>query len=189
LHGVLKRNLKATVRADSLAACGDVNRNAMLGASAPDDGVYDETLRWVQAVSDHLTPRTAAYHEIWLDKKQVGGGSPLEEEPIYGKTYLPRKFKIAFAIPPNNDVDVLAHDLGFVAITERIPNTGSPMEEGEANNSHIMPSKQASLPLDSSDSHPLDSEGVEDDESGDAGAAASSVPMEETKDDGDTETE
>jgi len=127
LHGVVKKELKATVRAfnaalmDSLAACGDVNRNAMLGSSAPDDGVYHETLRCVQSVSDHLTPRSGAYHEVWLDKKKVGGGAPIEEEPIYGRTYLPRKFKIAFAIPPNNDVDVLAHDLGFVAITETVP--------------------------------------------------------------------
>lgn len=150
LHGVVKKELKATVRAfnaalmDSLAACGDVNRNAMLGSSAPDDGVYHEVLRCVQSVSDHLTPRSGAYHEVWLDKKQVGGGAPLEEEPIYGKTYLPRKFKIAFAIPPNNDVDVLAHDLGLVAVTERVPEG----EEGERGVLEVVKDDAAKTGLD-----------------------------------------
>lgn len=67
--------------------------------------------------SEHLTPKTTAYHEIWLDKKMVSTTQNMDYEPLYGKTYLPRKFKIAIAIPPMNDVDVLAHDLGFIAIS------------------------------------------------------------------------
>ncbi len=73
-------------------------------------------------MSDHLTPNTSAYHEIWLDKKKLNDSK--DSEPIYGELYLPRKFKIAFAIPPHNDVDVLAHDLGFVATEEAGELTG-----------------------------------------------------------------
>ena len=69
-------------------------------------------------ISDHLTPQTRAYHEIWLDEERVAGGEETEEEPIYGKTYLPRKFKTVVAVPPVNDVDIYAHDLGFIAIVE-----------------------------------------------------------------------
>ncbi|HSU42644.1 MAG TPA: NADPH-dependent assimilatory sulfite reductase hemoprotein subunit, partial [Casimicrobiaceae bacterium] len=72
---------------------------------------------WACRISDYLTPNTRAYHEIWLDDRLVAGGEP-DHEPIYGRTYLPRKFKIAIAVPPSNDVDVLAHDLGFIAIVD-----------------------------------------------------------------------
>ena len=71
-----------------------------------------------RAISDHLTPRTGAYREIWLDGEKIAGGEHEEVEPIYGKTYLPRKFKIVVAVPPSNDVDVFAHDLGFIAILD-----------------------------------------------------------------------
>jgi sulfite reductase (NADPH) hemoprotein beta-component len=77
--------------------------------------IHDIVLDFSKRLSAHLTPATSAYHEIWLDKKLVAGG---DEEPLYGKTYLPRKFKIAVAVPPSNDVDVLAHDLGYIAIIE-----------------------------------------------------------------------
>ena len=77
--------------------------------------IHDIVLQFSKDLSAHLTPATSAYHEIWLDKKLVAGG---DFEPLYGKTYLPRKFKIAVAVPPSNDVDVLAHDLGFIAIVE-----------------------------------------------------------------------
>ena len=73
---------------------------------------------WRAAISDHLTPRTPAYREIWLDGEKIAGGEPEEVEPIYGKTYLPRKFKTVVAVPPSNDVDVFAHDLGFIAILD-----------------------------------------------------------------------
>lgn len=134
-HGVLKGNLKQTIREvnesllDTIAACGDVNRNVMCNPNPYQSQVHQEVQEIVEAVSLHLTPRTRAYPEIWLDGEPVPGsvieevcrlprGEDGEEEPIYGKTYLPRKFKIAFAIPPSNDVDVFAHDLGFVAIME-----------------------------------------------------------------------
>ncbi len=122
LHGVIKSNLKATLREidnallNSIAACGDVNRNVMCGAN-PDAGpVHVTALELAGAISDHLTPRTGAYREIWLDGEKIAGGEATEVEPIYGKTYLPRKFKIVVAVPPSNDVDVFAHDLGFIAI-------------------------------------------------------------------------
>lgn len=127
LHGVIKAELKRTIREinaglmDTIAACGDVNRNVMCNPNPYQSGLHAEALRLAQAISDHLTPRTRAYHEIWLtdetgEKVQVTG-APEEEEPIYGRQYLPRKFKIVVAVPPSNDVDIYANDLGFIAIT------------------------------------------------------------------------
>jgi sulfite reductase (NADPH) hemoprotein beta-component len=122
-HGVRKQDLRGLVCAldrvglDTLAACGDVNRNVMCtpfsGVSAVHTAVHAQAV----ALSRELTPRTAAYREIWIDGKRVREGAA-DEEPLYGPTYLPRKFKIALAIPPENDVDVFAHDLGFIAIEE-----------------------------------------------------------------------
>jgi len=122
-HGVLKRKLKTTIQEinktllDTIAACGDVNRNVMSSANPYESPVHAEVAEDAKRISAHLTPQTAAYHEIWLDGKLVEGGEK-EEEPLYGKTYLPRKFKTAIAIPPRNDTDVLSNDLGFIAITE-----------------------------------------------------------------------
>ncbi len=122
-HGVLKGVLKKTIAEinaallDTIAACGDVNRNVMCNPNPYQSAVHAEALGLSQAISDHLTPRTRAYHEIWLDEERVAGGEE-EEEPIYGKTYLPRKFKTVVAVPPSNDVDIFAHDLGFMAIVE-----------------------------------------------------------------------
>ncbi|MCD8483568.1 MAG: NADPH-dependent assimilatory sulfite reductase hemoprotein subunit [Verrucomicrobia bacterium] len=123
-HGVLKWNLKKTIQEinavcmDTIAACGDVNRNVMSNPNPWQSELHEETLNLARAISDHLTPRTRAYHEIWLDEERVAGGEE-EEEPIYGKTYLPRKFKTVVAVPPSNDVDIYAHDLGFIAIVEK----------------------------------------------------------------------
>ena len=122
-HGILKRNLKKTMKAmndkllDSIAACGDVNRNVMCTSNEGLSPVVPEVCKFANEISEHLLPHTKAYHEIWLDKKLVAGGEP-EVEPIYGKTYLPRKFKIAIAIPPYNDVDVFSNDLGLIAIEQ-----------------------------------------------------------------------
>jgi sulfite reductase (NADPH) hemoprotein beta-component len=81
--------------------------------------LHAETLAIARAVADRLLPRTRAYHELWVDDALVAGGEPPEdEEPMYGRTYLPRKFKTVFAVPPSNDVDVFAHDLGFIAIAD-----------------------------------------------------------------------
>ena len=79
---------------------------------------HAEALELARAISDHLLPRTPAYREIWLDGEKIAGGEDEVVEPIYGRTYLPRKFKIVVAVPPLNDVDVFAHDLGFIAIVD-----------------------------------------------------------------------
>ncbi|MBB5350007.1 sulfite reductase (NADPH) hemoprotein beta-component [Haloferula luteola] len=123
LHGIIKTNLKRTIAEinhaamDTIAACGDVNRNVMCNPNPHLSSVHEEVQRDAQAISDHLTPQTGAYHEIWLDGEKVES-SEEEVEPIYGKTYLPRKFKITIAVPPSNDVDLYANDLSFIAIVE-----------------------------------------------------------------------
>jgi sulfite reductase (NADPH) hemoprotein beta-component len=122
LHRVIKSNLKATLKEidavllGSIAACGDVNRNVMCNPNPEQSRAHAEAIELARAISDHLTPRTPAYREIWLDGERITGGEEEIIEPIYGKTYLPRKFKIVVAVPPSNDVDVFAHDLGFIAI-------------------------------------------------------------------------
>ncbi|CAG8117784.1 unnamed protein product [Penicillium salamii] len=126
-HGVIKRNLKGAMRAinasmmDTLAACGDVNRNVMCSSLPELSSFHRETWALSTKISEHLLPSTNAYHEIWLkdddDKKvQVAGDAVVDHEPLYGETYLPRKFKITIAIPPHNDTDVYAHDIGLIAI-------------------------------------------------------------------------
>jgi sulfite reductase (NADPH) hemoprotein beta-component len=122
-HGVLKGNVKQLVQGihsvllDSIAACGDVNRNVMVAPnperSAVAQQVYDQARAW----SEYALPKTRAYHEIWLDEELVAGGEP-EVETMYGATYLPRKFKTGFAVPPSNDIDVYSQDLGFIAVVE-----------------------------------------------------------------------
>jgi sulfite reductase (NADPH) hemoprotein beta-component len=125
LHTVPKRHLRQTVQAinktllDTIAACGDVNRNVMCNPNPLLSSLHGEAYGWAKLLSEHLLPRTRAYHEIWLGDELVVGGEPAEDnEPMYGKHYLPRKFKIAVAVPPSNDVDVFANDLGFIAIAE-----------------------------------------------------------------------
>ena len=129
LHGIIKKNLKTTIRKindslmDTVAACGDVNRNVMCNPNPYQSKLHAEALEMAKTISAHLTPATQAYHEIWLtdengEKENVTPSPEPEAEPIYGKTYLPRKFKIVIAVPPSNDVDVFAHDLGFIAIIE-----------------------------------------------------------------------
>ena len=124
LHGVIKSNLKRTIREinqvamDTIAACGDVNRNVMCNPNPFLSEIHAAVLKVSQDISQHLTPNTGAYHEIWLDGEKVVT-SEHEEEPIYGKTYLPRKFKITIAVPPSNDVDIYANDLSFIAIVDK----------------------------------------------------------------------
>ncbi|MFT6835043.1 MAG: sulfite reductase (NADPH) hemoprotein beta-component [Francisellaceae bacterium] len=126
LHGVIKTNLKQTIQKinyallDTLAACGDVNRNVMCSIAPHLGDVYHQIVAIGNDISAHLTPKTSAYHEIWLDGAKLDL-EPNEEtfEPIYGKTYLPRKFKIGIAIPPYNDIDVYSQDLGLIAIIEK----------------------------------------------------------------------
>jgi len=124
LHGVIKSNLKSALAAidaallTTIAACGDVNRNVMCNPNPFQSRAHAAALKTARAISEHLTPRTPAYREIWLDGERIAGGEPDVVEPIYGKTYLPRKFKIAVAVPPSNDVDVYAHDLSFIAMLD-----------------------------------------------------------------------
>jgi len=122
-HGVIKRELKGTLKAinavliDTVAACGDVNRNVLVAANPLLSRAHAAVYAHARALSEHLLPKTRAYYEIWLDEEKVASSGE-EVEPVYGSTYLPRKFKIAFAVPPANDVDVFANDLGFIAIIE-----------------------------------------------------------------------
>ena len=122
VHGVIKKDLKKTMQAmnavliDSIAACGDVNRNVMASANPVESKLHQEVYDWSVKLSEHLKPKTRAYHEIWLDGEKLVG--PPEEEPILGPLYLPRKFKTAIVVPPHNDVDVFSQDLGFIAILE-----------------------------------------------------------------------
>jgi len=128
LHGVIKSNLKATMaRIDAallttIAACGDVNRNVICNPNPHQSRAHAAALHTARALSDHLLPRTPAYREIWLDGEKIAGGEDNVIEPIYGTAYLPRKFKIAVAVPPSNDVDVFAHDLGYIAILDKTGN-------------------------------------------------------------------
>ncbi|HVJ39814.1 MAG TPA: assimilatory sulfite reductase (NADPH) hemoprotein subunit [Stenotrophomonas sp.] len=128
-HGVIKRELKATMQAinaaliDTLAACGDVNRNVLVAANPLLSPVHAQLYADAARTSEHLLPNTRAYYEIWLDEERVLGSGE-EVEPIYGDRYLPRKFKIGFALPPLNDVDVFANDLGFIGTIEEGVLTG-----------------------------------------------------------------
>lgn len=125
LHGVLKGNLKKTIKEinngllDTIAACGDVNRNVMCNPNPYQSKIHEAVYEVAKEISNHMTPKTHAYHEIWLNGEMVGDIKADESvEPIYGKTYLPRKFKTSIAIPPSNDVDLFSQDLSFIAIVE-----------------------------------------------------------------------
>jgi sulfite reductase (NADPH) hemoprotein beta-component len=136
-HGILKENLKHTIRGmndvllDTIAACGDDTRGVMSSVNPHLSALHREVLDLARRTSDAVIPRHGAYHEIWLDgekriSSQVGAVDDAarevlvddKEEPLYGPTYLPRKFKIGFVIPPVNDIDVYTQDLGFVAISD-----------------------------------------------------------------------
>ncbi len=128
-HGVVKRNLKQTIAdinqatLDTIAACGDVNRNVMSPPLPALSTVHRLVQHHAEMLSEHLRPKSRAYHEIWLDGEKLES-SERDVEPIYGDTYLPRKFKAAFVIPPQNDVDVFSQDLGFIAIVKNGQLTG-----------------------------------------------------------------
>jgi sulfite reductase (NADPH) hemoprotein beta-component len=126
-HGILKSNIRATMKGlndalmSTIAACGDVERNVMAPPTPATSPLVDEVLKEASKLSNALAPKTPAYHTIWVEGKQLD----LDAEacanfvdPLYGKTYLPRKFKTAFAIPPLNDIDIFTNDLGFVVIAE-----------------------------------------------------------------------
>lgn len=121
-HGVLKRDIKHmhqtlnSTGIDSIATAGDVNRNVLCTSNPVESELHQEAYAWAKQISEHLLPKTRAYLEIWLDGERL---DVPDEEPILGPTYLPRKFKTAVVIPPQNDVDVHANDLSFVAIAEQ----------------------------------------------------------------------
>ncbi len=120
-HGVLKRDIKHmhqvlnSTGIDSIATAGDVNRNVLCTSNPVESELHQEAYEWAKKISEHLLPKTRAYTEIWLDGERLD--TP-DEEPILGSTYLPRKFKTTVVIPPQNDVDVHANDLNFIAIAD-----------------------------------------------------------------------
>lgn len=122
-HGVLKGDLRPLIKRldkillDSIAACGDVNRNVMAAPNPERSPAHAAVYEHAKSFSEHMLPKTRAYHEIWIDDSLVAGGEP-EVEPMYGATYLPRKFKVGFAVPPSNDVDIFSQDLGYVGVVE-----------------------------------------------------------------------
>ena len=125
-HGITKGNLGKFMKgindaaATTLAACGDVTRNVTAAPTPATSPVVDEIQRQAAAVSEALLPKTRAYHQIWVEgvELQLTDADAQFADPLYGKTYLPRKFKVAFAIPPLNDIDVFTNDCGFIAIVE-----------------------------------------------------------------------
>ncbi len=124
-HGVVKSGLGSFMKglndalATTLAACGDVNRNVMASPTPATTPLIEQIQADARIVSDALLPKTRAYHQIWVEGVPLNlNDEPDFTDPLYGKTYLPRKFKTAFAIPPLNDIDIFTNDLGYVAIVE-----------------------------------------------------------------------
>lgn len=123
LHGLLKNHVKPTISAfskihlDSIAACGDVNRNVTCAAHPAQSPIHAQVHAYAARISALLLPKTKAYYEIWLDQEKLTDKAE-EEDPLYQDRYLPRKFKIGIAIPPNNEVDVFTNDLGLIAVIE-----------------------------------------------------------------------
>ncbi len=123
-HGIVKARMKPTMKdfdalgLDSIAACGDVNRNVMSGANPRLAKYHAEVHAYATKISEHLLPKTGAFKEVWLDGEKLPQDGPAEEDPLYKEHYLPRKFKIAIAIPPHNENDVFANDIGLIAIGE-----------------------------------------------------------------------
>lgn len=130
-HGVFKEDLRTlmqrldSVNLDSIAACGDVNRNVVCHVQPDASPVHEQTLNDAREISRYFLPKTQAWREIWVDGKRVDADVN-EEETFYGDVYMPRKFKIGIALPPVNDIDVYSQDLGFIAI----PNADNTALEG-----------------------------------------------------------
>ena len=122
LHGILKSHIKPTIQSfntfqlDSIAACGDVNRNVTCSAHPNESVIHEEVFAYADKLSVMALPKTRAYYDIWLDEEMIADKK--EEDPLYQDRYLPRKFKIGIAIPPNNDIDVLTNDVGLIAIID-----------------------------------------------------------------------
>jgi len=123
LHGLIKSEIKPCIKSfnqsqlDSIATCGDINRNVLCAAHPMQSALHEQIHAYAGKISELLMPKTRAYYEIWLDEEKIADLSQ-EEDPLYQDRYLPRKFKIAIAIPPNNDIDVMTNDIGLIAIIE-----------------------------------------------------------------------
>ena len=126
-HGIVKSNLRHTMKGlnealmSTIAACGDVERNVMAPPTPATSPLVDDVLQQARQLSDALCPKTPAYHAIWLEGQQInlnGEANAAFHDPLYGRRYLPRKFKTAFVIPPLNDIDIFTNDLGFMVIEE-----------------------------------------------------------------------
>ncbi|MCO5066451.1 MAG: NADPH-dependent assimilatory sulfite reductase hemoprotein subunit [Rhizobiaceae bacterium] len=121
-HRIHKKDLRSVIQGlhdvllDTKAACGDDSRGVMASINPELSALHAEVYALAKQASDHAIPKTGAYREIWYGEERTVTDWP--EEPLYGKTYMPRKFKIGFVIPPVNDIDVYAQDLGFIAIIE-----------------------------------------------------------------------
>ncbi len=121
-HGVVKTRMKPTMKdfdalgLDAISACGDVNRNVMTGSNPATTRFHAEVHQYAHKISDHLLPKTKAYSEVWLDGEKLPPGQAAEKDPLYQDRYLPRKLKIAIAIPPHNDVDIFMNDIGLIAV-------------------------------------------------------------------------
>ena len=126
-HGVVMAGLGPLIRKindcllSTLAACGDVNRNVMAAPTPVQTTARAAMIADVHKVVAALAPKTNAYHAIWIDGVQLSLDDPANKDfvdPLYGKTYLPRKFKTAFVLPPVNDMDVFTNCLGFIGVVE-----------------------------------------------------------------------
>jgi sulfite reductase (NADPH) hemoprotein beta-component len=123
LHGLIKSKIKPTIKAfskaklDSIATCGDINRNVICAAHPLQSPIHAQIHAYAAKISQQMMPKTRAYYEIWLDEEKLTDKKE-EEDPLYQDRYLPRKFKIAIGIPPNNDIDVFGNDVGLIAILE-----------------------------------------------------------------------
>lgn len=123
LHGVLKSVVKPTLKwfreaqLTTIATCGDINRNVLCSSNPKQSPAHKEIFEYAKAIDRLLLPKTHSYYEIWLDEEKLADKRS-EEDPLYQDRYMPRKFKIAIAIPPNNDVDVFGNDLGLIAVVK-----------------------------------------------------------------------
>lgn len=123
LHGILKSHLRPTIQnfnlnhLDSIAACGDVNRNVTCTANPSESPLHQQTYELAGKISEMCLPKTKSYYDIWIDDELIIDRKT-EEDPLYQDRYLPRKLKIGIAVPPNNDVDVFINDIALIAIIE-----------------------------------------------------------------------
>lgn len=120
-HGILKEHLKPFMQAinraglDSRGGCGDDMRNVIANANPDESALHAEVHDWAMRISEHFLWQSRAYDELWLD---APAGDKADDEPFFGTTYMPRKFKYGIAIPPHNDCDVFVNDVGLIAIVQ-----------------------------------------------------------------------